>query len=169
MVELPELKTLEEKTRKGPCKWILISFLNISRAMRAGRLYLQGWQLVGTPISLCMHNLAWKTEASPALALGPLVSLKGAAGAGADLLSGSLIFVPPFTAQLQCTEYLYSRLHGCGLGDPLTPLSLLWGPETEWAAIKEAPSVACSRSKKQDMSSPNCHFGRGRHTWNCTE
>lgn len=75
MVELPELKTLEGKTRIRTCNWMLISFLSISYAMRAGRLPLQGGQLVGTPISLCTHSLAWRTEVSPALPLGPLISL----------------------------------------------------------------------------------------------
>lgn len=42
MVESPELKTLEEKSRIRTYKWISVSFLNISHAMRAGRLCLQG-------------------------------------------------------------------------------------------------------------------------------
>jgi hypothetical protein len=69
MVESSELNALEGKTRIRTCKWILVNFLNISYAMREGRLHLQGRQLVGTPTSL-----AWRTEASPALPLGPLVS-----------------------------------------------------------------------------------------------
>lgn len=69
MVELSELKTLEGKTRIRTCKLILISFFNISCAMKAGRLRLQCEQLVGTPISL-----AWRTEVSPTLPLGPLIS-----------------------------------------------------------------------------------------------
>lgn len=91
MEESSELKTLEGKTRKRTCKWILVNFFTISYAMRAGRLHLQGGQLVGTPISL-----AWRADASPALPLGPLVSWGCCGRRVHDLLSGSLIFVPPF-------------------------------------------------------------------------
>lgn len=42
MGELPELKTLEGKSRIRTYKWISVSFLKIFYAMRAGRLSLQG-------------------------------------------------------------------------------------------------------------------------------
>lgn len=92
----------------------------ILHAMRAGRLHLQGGQLVGTP-SLHTHNLAWRTEVSPVLSLGPWCPEGCCERQGHDLLSGSLIFIPPFTAKFQCAEYLDPQLHGYDLGTPSQP------------------------------------------------